>query len=167
MSGMIERRRDSIRRFITRPNDGGTVVRTTPTTVWNGRKAGVAIMVAAAACGAPGALAQQGHPLVGSWSGDWGINAAERHRVLLVLDYDGQSISGVINPGRAPIALTNATLDPDTWSVRLEVAPSVDNGGTRYLIEGQIENLGSINERSIVGTWLQGERHGNFRVVMN
>ena len=149
------------------PNDGGTVVRTTLRPVSNGRKTGAAIALVAAACCAPGALAQQGHPLVGTWSGDWGISAAERNRVLLVLDYDGQSISGVINPGRAPILLTNATLDPETWSVRFEVTPSVDNGGTRYLIEGQIENLGSITERSIVGTWIQGERHGNFRVVMN
>lgn len=101
------------------PNDGGTVVRTTLTTVSNGRNLGVAMALIAAACCATSAVAQQGHPLVGS------------------------------------------------WPVRLEAAPSADNGGTRYLIEGQIENLGSITERSIVGTWLQGERHGNFRVVMN
>ena len=149
------------------PNDGGTVVRTTPTTVSNWRNAGVAIALIAAACCAPGALAQQGHPLVGSRSGDWGISSAERNRVLLVLDYDVQSSSGVINPGRAPIPLTHATLDPDTGSVPFEVAPSIDSGGTRYPIEGHIENLGSIIERSIVGTWMRGERHDNFRVVMN
>jgi hypothetical protein len=167
MSGMIDQRCDSIRRLITMPNDGGTVVRTTLTTVSNGRNVGVAMALIGGACCAANSLAQQGHPLVGSWSGDWGTSATERHRMLLVLDYDGQSISGVINPGRAPIALTSATLDPDTWSVRFEVTPSADNGSMRYLIEGQLENLGSITERSIVGTWLQGERHGDFRIVMN
>jgi hypothetical protein len=111
--------------------------------------------------------AQQGHPLVGSWSGDWGPGADERQRVLLLLDYDGQAISGVINPGRAPVALTTATLDPADWSVRFEVAPGEQTGGVRYLIEGRIENLGSITERTIAGTWIQGERRGDFRIVMN
>ena len=113
------------------------------------------------------AFAQQGHPLVGSWSGDWGTNPDERHRVLLLLDYDGDRITGVINPGRASVALTSATLDPQTWSVRLEAAASEQTGGVRYLIEGRIENLGSITERTIVGTWAQGNEQGDFRIVMN
>ena len=125
-----------------------------------------AVLVAGAACAA-GVSAQQGHPLVGSWSGDWGTSADARERVLLLLDYDGETISGVINPGRAPVALTSATLDPADWSVRFEVEPSEQTGGVRYLIEGQIENLGSITERLIAGTWTQGERRGDFRIVMN
>lgn len=114
-----------------------------------------------------GALAQQGHPLVGSWSGDWGTSPDDRHRVLLLLDYDGERITGVINPGRAPIVLTSATLDPATWTVELEAAASEQTHGVHYLIEGRIENLGSITERTLVGTWIQGEQHGDFRVVMN
>jgi hypothetical protein len=125
------------------------------------------VVLVAVAWSAGGAFGQQGHPLVGSWSGDWGTDAGERHRVLLVLDYDGHAISGVINPGRAPVALTSATLDPGDWSVRLEVVPNEQTGGERYLIEGQIENLGSITERSIAGTWIEGERRGDFRIVMN
>jgi len=113
------------------------------------------------------ALAQQGHPLVGSWSGDWGTTATERHRVLLLLAYDGEEISGVINPGRASVALTSATLDPATWSVRLEAAASAATGGLHYLIEGRIENLGSITDRALVGTWTQGGERGDFRLVMN
>jgi len=167
MSVMIGRRRNSMRR----DNDAerrGTVVRTITTTESRRRTAGLtAVLAGAAMCSGAAALAQQGHPLVGSWSGDWGPDPAERHRVLLVLDYDGQALKGVINPGRAPIVLTSATLDPADWSVRLEAAPSAQTGGVRYLIEGQIENLGSITERTIVGTWMQGERHGEFRIVMN
>ena len=128
---------------------------------------GILAVLAGVVCCAASAVAQQGHPLVGSWSGSWGTSGDERHRVLLVLDYDGQAISGVINPGRAPIVLTSATLDPASWSVRLEAAPSAQTGGERYVIEGQIENLGSITDRSIAGTWVQGERRGDFRIVMN
>jgi len=112
-------------------------------------------------------FAQQGHPLVGSWSGDWGTSPDERNRVLLLLEYDGEQISGVINPGRASVVLTSATLDPRSWTVRLEAAASEGTGGIHYLIEGHIENLGSITDRTIVGTWIQGERHGDFRIVMN
>jgi len=111
--------------------------------------------------------AQQGHPLVGSWSGDWGATPNERNRVLLLLDYDGARIMGVINPGRASIALTSAVLDPQDWTVRLEAAASEQTDGIRYLIEGRIENLGSITERTIVGTWMQGNQRGDFRIVMN
>jgi len=32
---------------------------------------------------APAAVAQQGHPLVGVWSGDWGPSATERHPVVV------------------------------------------------------------------------------------
>ena len=113
------------------------------------------------------AHAQQGHPLVGSWSGDWGATPNERNRVLLLLDYDGAHITGVINPGRASIALTSAALNPQDWSVRLEAAASEQTDGIGYLIEGRIENIGSITERTIVGTWMQGSQRGDFRIVMN
>jgi len=110
------------------------------------------------------ALAQQGHPLVGSWSGDWGTSPAQRERVLLLLDYDGERITGVINPGPNSIGLTHAELDPENWTVRFEAAAS---GGVGYLIEGRIENLGSIKERTIHGTWVQGSERGDFRIILN
>ena len=112
-------------------------------------------------------LAQQGHPLVGSWSGDWGTGVTERNRVLLVLEYDGEAITGVVNPGRNAVTLTSASLDPTTWTVRLEAAASERTGGVAYRIEGRIENLGSITERTMIGTWIQGNERGDFRVVMN
>ena len=34
------------------------------------------------------AIAQHGHPLVGTWSGYWGPYEEERNRVLLLLEYD-------------------------------------------------------------------------------
>ncbi|HSG63833.1 MAG TPA: hypothetical protein VLD39_02490 [Gammaproteobacteria bacterium] len=128
------------------------------------RLLGLAVVLA---CSLPCALAQQGHPLVGTWSGYWGVSADERHRVLLVLAYDGERVTGVINPGRASIELTDATLDPARWTVKLEAAASERTGGVRYLIEGRIENLGSITERTLAGTWTQGGQRGDFRLVMN
>jgi hypothetical protein len=44
-------------------------------------------------------IAQEGHPLVGSWRGDWGPNAKDRTDVTFILNYDGNNIVGMINPG--------------------------------------------------------------------
>jgi hypothetical protein len=113
------------------------------------------------------AAAQYGHPLTGSWSGDWGPTKDTRNRVLLELDWDGKAISGRINPGPDAVPLQKATLDPSTWTVRLE-AEAKDRSGRsiRYLVEGKLENLGAYN-RVLSGTWSQGDVKGDFRVVRN
>jgi hypothetical protein len=114
------------------------------------------------------ALAQAGHPLKGSWSGDWGPRADQRNRVLLLLDWDGKEITGVINPGRNAVPLTSATLDPSDWTVRLEArGPGQDGSMVPYVIEGKVENLGSWTNRRISGTWRRGDEVGDFLVVLN
>ena len=65
-------------------------------------------------------VAQYGHPLKGSWSGDWGPTKEIRHRVLLDLHWDGKAITGTINPGPNAVPLQKASVDPSTWNVRLE-----------------------------------------------
>ena len=60
------------------------------------------------------ALAQEGYPLKGSWLGDYGPNKTTRTQVFLVMDWDGKSISGMINPGTDNIPIKNATLTPPT-----------------------------------------------------
>jgi hypothetical protein len=105
------------------------------------------------------AQAQEGHPLKGSWIGQWEGNSTHGNSVLLVLDWDGQRISGIINPGTQNIPIGNATLDPDNWTVRIEA--SADN--VRYVIEGQIENL-ALSHRSISGTWRNERGNGAFEV---
>ncbi len=90
------------------------------------------------------ASAQYGHPLKGSWSGDWGINKDSRTRVLLDLQWDGKAITGTINPGTDNVRLTKATLEPASWTVHFEAAAKDGVGNTvRYIIEGKLENLGS------------------------
>ena len=113
------------------------------------------------------AAAQYGHPLKGTWSGDWGPNDKVRHRVLLELNWDGKAITGTINPGPNAVRLQKASLDPAAWDVRLEGEGRDASGATvRYLIEGKIENLGSYR-RVLVGTWTQGAERGDFRLTRN
>ena len=104
------------------------------------------------------AAAQYGHPLKGSWSGDWGAGKEERTRVLLEMQWDGKQITGTINPGPNALPLTKASLDPDTWQVHLEARGVV--------IDGKVENIGSTR-RVLSGVWTQGGQKGDFRLVRN
>ncbi len=113
------------------------------------------------------AAAQYGHPLKGTWSGDWGPNKETRHRVLLDLHWDGKAITGTINPGPNAVRLQKASLDPAAWDTRLEGEGRDASGATvRYLIEGKIENLGAYR-RVLSGTWTQGAERGDFRLTRN
>ena len=113
------------------------------------------------------AVAQFGHPLKGSWSGDWGTSKEKRNRVLLDLNWDGKAVTGTINPGPDAVPLTTATLDPTNWTVRFEANGKDSAANTvRYVIEGKLENLGSYH-RVIAGTWSQGTQKGDFRVTRN
>jgi hypothetical protein len=113
-------------------------------------------------------LAQHGHPLVGTWSGD--LTGGERPiRVVLALDFNvDQTISGFIIANGNRLPLTSATLDPHAWQVSL-VAQGQNRAGDRvsYQIHGTIENLGSATDRAIAGTWQEGGNEGDFRVVIN
>lgn len=113
------------------------------------------------------AQAQYGHPLKGSWSGDWGVTKETRTRLLLDLNWDGKAITGAINPGPNAVPLQKASLDPSNWTVHFE-AEGKDEAGraVRYLIDGKLENLGAYN-RVLSGTWTQGGVKGDFRLVRN
>ncbi len=113
------------------------------------------------------AHAQFGHPLKGTWSGDWGTGNASRHHVLLELDWDGKAITGRINPGPNVVAVEQASLDPATWMVHFEGDGKDPSGNTvHYAIDGKLQNLGS-HYRFITGTWGQGAVKGDFKMTRN
>lgn len=108
--------------------------------------------------------AQEGHPVKGSWIGVWESNATHGENVLVILDWDGEQITGMINPGTDNIAIDEATLDPDDWSLRIEADADTRDGDTiRYVIEGTIEEL-ELPSRSIVGTWRSDNGRGTFDI---
>jgi hypothetical protein len=113
--------------------------------------------------GATGAVAQEGHPLKGSWIGTWEKNQSHGDDVLFVLNWDGKAITGVINPGTDDIKIKNATLDPDKWTVRFEADAKDKQGALTYVVEGKIENL-AMHNRFITGTWKSQRGSGAFRI---
>ena len=98
-------------------------------------------------------LAQEGHPLKGSWLGTWAGNKALGNDVLIVMTWDGKNVTGTINPGTDNIPIKSATLNPEGWLVHIE-ADAKDKAGamTSYTIDGKIENLPLAN-RVVTGTW--------------
>ena len=43
------------------------------------------------------ALAQEGHPLKGSWIGEWSGNTTHGDFVLIVMDWNGEEVTGMIS----------------------------------------------------------------------
>jgi hypothetical protein len=111
------------------------------------------------------ALAQEGHPLTGSWHGEWRPAPGQRNPVLIYMKWDNKNVAGTINPGRNAMPLKVATLDPTNWTVHLE-ADGKDASGNpvRVVIDGKLDNLGSYN-RTITGTWTQGTVKAEFQLT--
>ena len=127
---------------------------------------GVVLAVAAFAS-ATIATAQEGHPLVGTWRGDWGPNAKQRHDLTFVMEYDGKQVTGVINPGFESMKLRTVTLDPATWTVRFETEGKDTTGKlVPIVIQAKFEDLTS-RHRSLVGTWTQGTVKGDFKISLD
>jgi hypothetical protein len=127
-------------------------------------RVGLALIVAVAV-GSLSLAAQEGHPLKGSWLGTWSGNKTHGEDVVVVLNWDGKTISGTINPGMDNMPIKNATLNPDNWTVHLE-ADGKDKSGAvvTYIIDGKIEDI-SIPKRSIIGTWKSQKESGAFKIT--
>ncbi|MGH9253392.1 MAG: hypothetical protein ACRD3C_02355 [Vicinamibacterales bacterium] len=115
------------------------------------------------------ALAQYGHPLHGQWSGEWGPKGKPT-RVLLSLEWDGKTITGVVNPGPSAATVKRVTVDhtdPSSWIVKME-AEGKDASGkpVPIVVDGRLENIGAYR-RIFRGTWTQGGQKGDFVVTRN
>jgi len=114
------------------------------------------IIISALAAGLISSVsAQEGHPVKGSWIGEWEGNALGES-VLMVMDWDGEKITGVINPGTDDLQIDSATLNPDDWTIHIEAGD--------YVIDGTFNRL-ELPNRSITGTWKGDNDSGNIEIV--
>jgi hypothetical protein len=109
-------------------------------------------------------FAQEGHPLVGTWSGTWGPTPTHRNQVTIVMNWDGKNVSGIINPGPDVILMKVVTLDSTKWTVHIE-ADAKDSSGNpvHFMVDGKLDNILS-NNRTLSGTWNHGNVKGDFKL---
>ena len=118
---------------------------------------------------AASAPAQEGHPAKGTWVGYWGPTSTAQSRIVVVMDYDGKTMSGVFNPGPNAVPLKVARLDitPGTpapkrgdpailpiFKVHFEVDAKDAKGPVTIVAEGTMHNT-ALPNRWIEGTWMQ------------
>jgi hypothetical protein len=118
----------------------------------------------------PASSAQEGHPLVGSWHGNWGLNAKDRKDITVIFDYtpDGAGVTGLVNPGFDHAPLQNMVLTipkPTDWLVKFEVELKDRSGKvTRYVADGKLDQIG-YDQRTMKGTWTAGTAKGDFTLT--
>ena len=125
------------------------------------RKIILAIALLGLLVGGAALMAQEGHPLTGSWHGEWHPSASQRVPLLVYMKWDSKNVTGTINPGPKSVPLKTVTLDANNWTVHFE-ADTKD--GQHIVADGKIDNLGSYN-RTIEGTWSQGSNKGEFKLT--
>ena len=108
------------------------------------------------------ALQRGSDPLTGTWSGDWGPNAADRNTVNVNLKWDGKTLIGTVqsvNYQRPDVTLQKATFDASAGTVHMEAdAPNPRGGTIHYVIDGKLAN-GTMS-----GSWNHDGRKGDFKL---
>jgi hypothetical protein len=107
---------------------------------------------------------QEGHPLTGTWSGDWGAAPGKRTHITMVMSWDGKTVTGTINPGPDAIPVPAIALDVTNWTMRFEADGKDASGPVHVAAEGRIEDIASYH-RTISGTWRQGTAKGDFKLT--
>jgi hypothetical protein len=106
------------------------------------------------------AVAQEGFPLDGTWRGERKADGGNS-TLVMVMEWNGQQVTGVVNPGPRSLTIKEGRLDPDGWKVSI-VAESAT--GQKATFEGTLEELGAYH-RHVNGTWTEGGRSYSVRMV--
>jgi len=101
------------------------------------------------------AIAQEGHPLVGTWYGDWGATGAarqERHDVTIVMTWDGKTIGGTIDPGPEYCTRKNrgSVIEPTLSEVPIEVEALMRTAKEKIEIKSKAELFGDVRASKLV-----------------
>ena len=116
------------------------------------------------------ALAQEGHPVKGTWVGYWGPAKVQQNRLVVVMDFDGKNLSGMVNPGANAVPIKAARLDitpgkppakpgdpvgEPTFKVYFEAETKDARGSSVTIVaDGTMQNVG-LPSRTLAGTWTQ------------
>lgn len=102
-------------------------------------------------------LAAQGDPVTGTWTGDIGLDLANRFPLKFELKFDGATtLSGTVT-SPAPATFKTGTFDATTGAMRIELART--DGGASFVLEGTA--ISGI----VTGKVSDGTRTGSFRLA--
>jgi hypothetical protein len=123
----------------------------------------VTVVAAAMLAASPG-FGQQGHPLAGSWHGEWGP-PDDRMDLTIIMNWDGQRVTGLVNPVTDRTQVQNVMLNSGTWMVRFEVDVRGPSDQTLHCTaDGRLERLGS-DRRTLSGSWNCGDLQSEFEMT--
>jgi hypothetical protein len=115
--------------------------------------------------------AQEGHPLAGTWYGDYGT-AGQKNDLTVIMKWDGKSVTGTINPGAKATPIRSVVMNITPGKPAPEGRGSTE--GTPPIFHVRIEADGMIFEgdilnpvagnRRITGTWTRGNEKGSFQL---
>ena len=121
----------------------------------------VSLMLSVAALAHAPVHAQEGFPLDGTWRGQRQAGTDAAVTIVMVLQWDGKKITGIIDPGPKSMPVAEAELIPDGWRVKVEAHRKT---GEAVSFTGVIGKLGAY-DRTITGTWTEGGRSYHVRMV--
>lgn len=104
--------------------------------------------------------AQEGHPIKGTWRGVIDMGDSDR-ALVMILGYDGDNITGMINPGRSSYRFSNADLDAPNWMLH---ASATNRDGVDISLMATMHEIGARN-RYLEGTWTEAGKTYPFRVT--
>lgn len=107
------------------------------------------------------ATAQEGFPLDGTWRGERKAEGGSPATLVMVLEWNGSEVTGVVNPGPKSLKIKEGRLDPEGWKVSLTAESAT---GQKATFEGTLDEIGSYH-RHVAGTWTEGGRSYNVRMV--
>ena len=107
------------------------------------------------------ASAQEGFPLDGTWRAEGKAADGSHETIVIIMQWDGKQVSGIINPGASGVEFNGAQLNPEGWTVLLAAK---DAKGIELKLEGALADLGKYN-RVINGRWTEGGRSQDIRFV--
>lgn len=105
-------------------------------------------------------MAQEGHPLKGTWRGTITTGSTTRPLVI-IMDYQGDEITGMINPGRNSYNYTSAELDAPNWVLE---ASATTREGMDIRFQATLMDVGARN-RYLEGSWSEKGSSYPFKIT--
>ena len=120
----------------------------------------LAILACCVAFMVPTDFAQEGHPCNGTWRGEIS-RGAQTSAVVIIMNYNGDTITGMINPGRNSYPFQKAEHDAPAWKITV----TAENRQAEAIsFSGVMSDIGARN-RVIDGTWNQGGQEYSFHIA--